>query len=516
MYENNYLAWRLSAPSEAKRAEDFLVLPQQSQRLTYDDFFLGAEKMAHVIQSLGLKADDRVLVYTGKSANCLQLYFACLIGGFIYVPINPELPIEDLSYFISDAEPALVICSDDNAAHVSHLLTDKAGVNVLTLNTDESGTLALQRDLQTERFTAVKRTGSDIAAILYTSGTTGRPKGAVHTHHSLWSNAETLTHCWRFSSSDVLIHALPIFHLHGLFTATNLVLASGAKCRFLPRFDAQSVLSEMPHATVLMGVPPFYMQLLKQADLTQAAAGMRLFISGSAPMLPQTHSEWRERTGKTILERYGMTEASMIASNPYAGDRKPNSVGFPLPGVEVRIVDMQTGQQVDAGDVGMIQIRGPNLFAGYWRKPEKTAEDMTSDGFFISGDFGRYDKDAYLYVLCRAKDAILTPSGIVLPKEVEELIDSDPAVAESAVIGVPSQSGSVLPVAIIVAKPGANISISQIEARISGQLEAYQRPARYIELEQMPRNAMGKVQKAALRETFADSLSTPQVNRAYA
>ncbi|MEN3794597.1 AMP-binding protein [Fulvimarina sp. MAC3] len=510
MYDANYLAARLASGSAENRDSAFLVLPEKGEQISYQQFFADAERIARVLSNEGLTVGDSVLVYAPKSAVSLELYFGCLIAGFVYVPINPGLPIDDMSYFLADVTPKAIVCGSSDLEQMTRE-AEAFGAAIFTLDGDETGTLVDARDEAEPGYEAADREDSDIAAILYTSGTTGKPKGAVHTHYSLWSNAEALVASWKFTREDVLIHALPIFHLHGLFTATNVILASGGSCRFLPRFDADAVLKEMPVSTALMGVPPFYMQLLERAALEEAAKSMRVFISGSAPMLPQTHRAWRERTGKTIIERYGMTECSMIASNPYDGERKPNTVGFPLPGVTVRITDVKTGKTVPAGGVGMIEIKGPNLFREYWNKPDKTAEDHTSDGFFISGDFGRSDAEGYLSVLCRVKDAVFTDSGTVLPKEVEELIDEDPAVAESAVISVPAGNGSAAPVAILVAKPGARIDVSAIETSIAGRLEAFKQPARYIEIDTMPRNAMGKVQKAVLRETFASALEPVRV-----
>ncbi|EAU41868.1 malonyl-CoA synthase [Fulvimarina pelagi HTCC2506] len=507
MYDANYLATRLAAGSAENRDAAFLVLPDLDRHITYKQFFAGSERIARLLSDRGLAAGDRVLVYAPKSATSLELYFGCLIAGFVYVSINPGLPIDNMSYFLSDVEPKAVVCGEKDRVAMARE-AEGSGAHLFTLDADETGTLIDARNAVEPGFQAVPREAADIAAILYTSGTTGKPKGAVHTHHSLWSNAEALVASWKFARDDVLIHALPIFHLHGLFTATNVVLASGGSCRYLPRFEPKAVLDEMPVSTALMGVPPFYMQLLETRELEQAAKNMRVFISGSAPMLPQTHRAWHERTGKTIIERYGMTECSMIASNPYDEARKPNTVGFPLPGVTVRITDVKSGETVENGHFGMIEIKGPNLFREYWNKPEKTAADHTEDGFFISGDFGRYDADGYLSVLCRVKDAVFTSEGTVLPKEVEEILDEDAAVAESAVISVPTPSGSAAPVAILVANPGAQIDTERLKSAVDAKLDAFKQPVRYIPVGTMPRNAMGKVQKAALRETYATCLET--------
>lgn len=504
MHKANYLASRLSRAGSTRLNKTFITHGKPGQQdpgeqTTFSRFFENAAKSARLLSKLGVKPDDNVLVYAPKSVGSIELYFGCLLAGAVYTPVNPAVPADDIGYFVDDARPSLIITDD---ARMRAAFAGKPDiVPVLTLNEDETGSFIDQRNQQDADFTAVERRATDAAAILYTSGTTGRPKGVIHTHGSLWSNAEVLTRLWKFDDSDVLIHALPIFHLHGLFTAMNVLLASGASCIFLPRFDTDTVLSLMPRSTVLMGVPPFYMSLLDDPRLTDASPTMRVFISGSAPMLPQTHAAWHEKTGKMILERYGMTECSMIASNPYVGQRKPNSVGFPLEGTEIRITDMKTKAPLPNGEIGMIEIRGPNLFKEYFKKPEKTAEDMREDGFFISGDFGRYDDEGYLYVLGRVKDGIFTTDGVVIPKEVEELIDAEPGVAESAVISVPHPDQGNVPVAIIV---GTAVDSAAIEAALRRQLPAYKVPVRYIQQDALPRNAMGKVEKAELRATNAD------------
>ena len=437
---------------------------------------------------------DRVLVYAPKSVASLELYFGCLLAGAVYTPVNPAIPLADIGYFVEDAHPALIIC--DETRQRACLEARGGSIPVLTINADESGSFIERRDTYAAGFRAVVRSKEDPAAILYTSGTTGRPKGVVHSHQSLWSNAEVLARSWSFTEEDVLIHALPIFHLHGLFTAMNVLLTAGASCIYLPKFEVEQVLNVMPRSTVMMGVPPFYMALLEDPRLGAASNNMRVFISGSAPMLPQTHRAWQDKTGTMILERYGMTECSMIASNPYAAERRPNSVGFPLDGTELRITDMKTGTPLPRGETGMIEIRGPNLFSGYFNKPEKTAEDMRGDGFFISGDFGRFDAQGYLHVLGRVKDAIFTKSGVVMPKEIEEWIDGQPGVAESAVISVPHPDEGNVPVAMLV---GSQLDLSAIAAAADRDLPVHKAPFRYVEVPELPRNAMGKVQKAELR-----------------
>jgi malonyl-CoA/methylmalonyl-CoA synthetase len=349
------------------------------------------------------------------------------------------------------------------------------------------------------------RADDDLAAILYTSGTTGRSKGAMLTHRNLASNTEALLEAWRFTEADRLIHALPIFHTHGLFVACNMALAAGATMIFLTRFDADEIITEMAEATVLMGVPTFYTRLLQSPRLDGlATAGMRLFVAGSAPLLAESHAEFSARTGHAILERYGMTETCMIASNPYDGERRPGAVGFPLPGIEVRIADRETGAAVTQGEIGAIEVRGPNVFKGYWRMPEKTAAEFRPDGFFITGDLGLIDADGYLRIVGRDKDLVISGGYNVYPKELEALIDELPEVLESAVIGLPHPDLGEGVTAVVVPRPGAHPDAAQVMSALSGKLARYKQPKRVILVDELPRNVMGKVQKAELRSRFAD------------
>jgi malonyl-CoA/methylmalonyl-CoA synthetase len=343
----------------------------------------------------------------------------------------------------------------------------------------------------------------DLAAILYTSGTTGRSKGAMLTHRALASNSETLRDVWRFTGDDVLIHALPIFHTHGLFVATNVTLMAGGSCIFLPGFDAGAIMAAMPKATALMGVPTFYTRLLQQEGLAEAAKGMRLFVSGSAPLLSETHDRWRAVTGHAILERYGMTETNMNTSNPYDGDRRAGTVGFPLPGVELKICDPETGAALAQGEIGVLEVRGDNVFAGYWQMPEKTAEELREDGFFITGDLGKMDEDGYVHIVGRAKDLIISGGFNVYPKEVEALIDDLPGVLESAVIGVPHPDFGEAVVAVVVPQSGADVTEAGVMAAIAGELAKFKQPKQVIVLPELPRNTMGKVQKVALRAEYS-------------
>jgi malonyl-CoA/methylmalonyl-CoA synthetase len=357
-------------------------------------------------------------------------------------------------------------------------------------------------------FAAVARGADDLAAILYTSGTTGRSKGAMMSHENLASNARALAALWRFTADDALIHALPIFHTHGLFVATNVTLVSGCRLIFMPRFDADAVIAVLPRATAMMGVPTFYTRLLDHPGLTrEAVANMRLFVSGSAPLLAETHDRWRDRTGHAILERYGMTETNMITSNPYDGDRRAGTVGFPLPGVEARVCDPATGAELPRGEIGSIEVRGPNVFKGYWRMPEKTAEEIRADGFFITGDVGVYDADGYLSIVGRSKDLIISGGYNVYPKEVETLIDALPGVRESAVIGLPHPDFGEGVAAVVTLEPGATLAPEAVIAALKPDLAAYKLPKRVFIADELPRNAMGKVQKKALRDRHADAFA---------
>ena len=376
---------------------------------------------------------------------------------------------------------------------------------VESLGVARDGTFAEKIATAPAEFETVARASDDLAAILYTSGTTGRSKGAMLTHENLSSNAVTLIDCWRFTSADRLIHSLPVFHTHGLFVAVNVALMSGATMIFMNRFDPDAVIAAMPGATSLMGVPTFYTRLLDHPGLgREPCVNMRLFVSGSAPLLAETHAAWRERTGFSILERYGMTETNMIASNPYDGERRPGTVGFALPGVSVRIAEQDSGAPVPGGEVGVIEVRGPNVFAGYWRMPEKTAQEFRADGHFITGDLGRIDADGYFHIVGRAKDLIISGGFNVYPKEVESEIDAIDGVLESAVFGAPHADFGEGVTAVVVARPGTALTESAILAALGGRLAKLKAPKRIIVVELLPRNAMGKVQKAALRETYKD------------
>src|SRR5215218_6348866 len=480
------------------------IVTPAGEAISYADLTALSGRLANVLAARGVKPGDRVAVQVEKSVPALVLYLATVRAGAVYLPLNTAYTLAELEYFIRDAEPSLVVCDPGKRDGVTQLAA-KVGASVETLDARGQGTLTGAADVAPEAFETVQRVGDDLAAILYTSGTTGRSKGAMLTHDNLVSNALTLKEVWRFTAEDVLIHALPIYHTHGLFVASNVTLFSGASMIFLPKLDADEVLGLMARATALMGVPTFYVRLLQHPGLTrEAAAGMRLFVSGSAPLLAETHREWSARTGHAILERYGMTETNMNTSNPYDGDRVPGAVGLPLLGVSVRITNPDTGEELAANEIGMIEVKGPNVFKGYWRMPEKTAVEFRPDGFFITGDLGKMDGKGYVHILGRSKDLVITGGFNVYPKEIEDEIDAIPGVFESAVIGVPHKDFGEGVTAVIVRSKEAEVDERSILAALEGRLAKFKQPKRVVFVDDLPRNTMGKVQKNVLRETFSD------------
>ena len=479
-------------------APDAPALITDDRTRTYGDLERETARFANALFAAGVGPGDRVAVQVEKSVANLVLYLATVRAGAVFLPLNTGYTIPELAYFLGDAEPSLVVC-DPAVREQVHTIAGAARVE--TLDADGQGSFSALAARRAETFATVERGPDDLAAICYTSGTTGRSKGAMLTHRALASNAETLVDLWRFTSRDVLIHALPIYHVHGLFVATNVAMMAGAAMLVQPKFDAGAVLAAMARATCLMGVPTFYTRLLAQQGLTaQAVAGMRLFVSGSAPLLAQTHQAWTARTGKPILERYGMTETGMNTSNPYDGDRVAGSVGLPLPGVVLRIVDEATGAVLGAGEIGMIEVKGPNVCAGYWRNPEKTAAAFREDGFFITGDLGVIDDQGYASIVGRDKDLIISGGLNVYPKEVETEIDALAGVAESAVIGLPHPDLGEAVTAVVAANALSGLTESAVLAALAGRLAAFKRPKRVLFTDELPRNAMGKVQKAHLRE----------------
>jgi malonyl-CoA/methylmalonyl-CoA synthetase len=486
---------RMPAPEAPfLRAED-------GRTITYGDLLARSQEIAQALVALGVVPGDRVAVQVDKSPDALILYVACVRAGAVLLPLNTAYTPAELAYFFGDAEPRLVVCAPGREAEMAKIAGAAA---VATLGRAGEGSLLAASPGGVADFASVARGPDDLAAILYTSGTTGRSKGAMLTHENLASNARVLVDLWRFDRNDVLIHALPVFHTHGLFVASNVVLFSGASMLFFERFDPARVIAAMADATVLMGVPTFYVRLLEQPGLTAAAtAGMRVFISGSAPLLPETFRAWRERTGHTILERYGMTETNMNTSNPYDGERVAGTVGLPLAGTDVRITEPESGRPLAAGEIGMIEVRGPNVFRGYWRMPEKTASEFRADGFFITGDLGMIDGRGYVHILGRSKDLVISGGYNVYPKEVEGEIDRIDGVVESAVIGLAHPDLGEGVTAVVVPAPGAMLDEAAVIGALEERLARYKQPKRVLFVPELPRNTMGKVQKKALRETFA-------------
>jgi malonyl-CoA/methylmalonyl-CoA synthetase len=485
----------------------FMTTPSQgnlgARRFSYGDVQRLSARAASALVSLGVRPGDRVAVQVEKSPEALFLYLGALRAGAVFLPLNTAYTPSEVGYFAGDARPTVFVADPSRRDALGPSLA--AVPHVETLSADGSGSFAALSAAQPDSWRDIDRGPDDLAAILYTSGTTGRSKGAMLTHANLCSNAETLVETWRFTADDVLIHALPIFHTHGLFVATNVVLMAGASMILLQKFDPAEVIALFPKSTALMGVPTFYTRLLNRPELTrEAAKGMRLFTSGSAPLLAETHKTFRERTGHAILERYGMTETSMNTSNPYDGERVPGSVGFPLKDVEVRVTDPETGLPLGVGETGMIEIRGPNVFAGYWEMPEKTKAEFRPDGFFISGDLGLIDERGYVHVLGRGKDLVITGGYNVYPKEIELAIDALPGVTESAVIGLPHPDLGEAVTAVVVAENGQAPSEAEIIATLRADLASYKLPKRVVFVDALPRNTMAKVQKNILRERYSD------------
>lgn len=470
---------------------------------SYADMVEASARYAGALVSLGVKPGDRVAVQVEKSIEALMLYLGTVRAGAIFLPLNTAYTPAEIEYFLGDAEPSVFVC-DPSKADALRPYAEKAGARLETLGVG-TGSLIEKAAAASGEFADVAREADDLAAILYTSGTTGRSKGAMLSHENLSSNALALVDYWRFTKDDVLLHALPIFHTHGLFVATNTVLLAGASMILLPKFDPEQVFKYLPQATCMMGVPTFYVRLLQDQRLTPASTKhMRLFVSGSAPLLAETHREWRERTGHAILERYGMTETNMSTSNPYDGERVAGTVGFPLPGVSARVVDPETGKVLGRDEIGMIEVRGPNVFKGYWRNPEKTAAEFKADGFFITGDLGKIDPAGYVHIVGRGKDLIITGGYNVYPKEVEVEIDEMQGVVESAVFGCAHPDFGEGVTAVVVVRPGAEVTAASIQKALDQRLAKFKLPKQVFVVDDLPRNTMGKVQKNLLREQYKD------------
>lgn len=496
--QNLFTFLRAHFPSDRSRP---FIETEEGRVVTYRDLESRVDRYALFLERSGLRTGDRVAVQTEKSPEVIFLYLACVKAGLVYLPLNMAYEREELRYFVGDAEPRLFVASPERESPVRELAVETGGMSVLTLDGSGGGSLTEGLAHLEGGHRTVEASGEDVTAILYTSGTTGRPKGAMLTHGNLSTNAATLARIWGFREDDVLLHALPIYHVHGLFVATHCVLLSGSSMLFLPRFDAGKVAELLPRATVMMGVPTHYTRLLGDPRLTgPRCASMRLFISGSAPLLEETHEAFRSRTGHAILERYGMSEAGMITSNPLEGERKPGTVGFPIPDVEVRII-RDDGHEAAAGEVGELEMRGPNVFKGYWRQEEKTKAEFTPDGFFKSGDLASADADGRVSIVGRSKDLIITGGLNVYPKEVERCIEELEGVEECAVVGLPDPDfGERVAAAVKKSRAGTDLTETHILDALDGKLAGFKRPKQVYFVDELPRNAMGKVQKNVLRD----------------
>ena len=511
--DNLFAALRAAFPSDLDAtAVEAIGADGVSLFYTWRDLDQASARMANLLASLQLPARSRIAVQVEKSVEAMLLYLATLRAGHVFLPLNTAYQSAEIEYFIANAEPAVVVCSPANFGWVSKIAFQAGTQSVFTLGDDRSGSLLERAAHHSDEHLPVASGADELAAILYTSGTTGRSKGAMLTHGNLLSNAQVLKEYWGWQPDDVLIHALPIFHVHGLFVAIHGALLNGSKMLWFAKFDPAAVIARMRDATVFMGVPTLYVRMLADARLTRAAAAhMRLFVSGSAPMLPETHAAWQERTGHRILERYGMSETIMLTSNPWGPDaaqggqseRRPGTVGFALPGVGVRVLT-DAGAAAAVDEIGNIQVRGPNVFPGYWRMPEKTAEEFTADGWFKTGDVGRIDARSYVSIVGRSKDLIISGGYNVYPAEVESFINELPGVAESALVGVPHPDFGEVGVAVVVAKPGAQLQAQPLVDALKGQLANFKIPKRCFVVDELPRNTMGKVQKNLLRAQYQE------------
>jgi malonyl-CoA/methylmalonyl-CoA synthetase len=476
-----------------QRADAQALLCDDGTQLSYTGLRHFAGQFAARLRERGIVPGDRIVVQVEKSPAAVALYLACLQVGAIFVPLNTAYTDAEVGYFLDDAQPALFV--HDPAREALWGQSVALGQDAQSIFWAEA--LRGGPDLD-----VTSRAADDVAAICYTSGTTGRSKGAMITHGNMTSNAETIIALWRFSSRDCLLHILPIFHVHGLFVALHCALLSGASILFERSFAPARVRALLPKASVMMGVPTHYTRLLGDPDFAQAGcASMRLFLCGSAPLLAETHDRFAERSGHRILERYGMTEAGMITSNPYDGDRIAGTVGYALPGVEAR-VRSDEGALAEPGAVGTLEIKGPNVFSGYWQMPDKTRQSFTDDGWFITGDLVTLDEDGRVTIVGRAKDLIIAGGYNIYPKEIESVIDDMPGVEESAVIGVPHLDFGETIIAVIVSE---GVTEAMVSDWVTERLARFKHPRRIAFVESLPRNAMGKVQKAELRSRFADT-----------
>ncbi len=495
--ENLFAALRAAFPADLTA-----IAVETDTGLNYSwlDLERATAMLANLLVSLKLPAGSRIAVQVEKSVEAMLLYLATLRAGYVFLPLNTAYQSAEIEYFIGNAEPAVVVCSKKNFGWVSKIAFKAGTQNVFTLDDDRTGSLLDRATHCSDKHTVALMQADDLAAILYTSGTTGRSKGAMLSHGNMLSNALVLKDYWGWKPGDVLIHALPIFHVHGLFVALHGALINGSKMMWCARFDPKFVVGKMPEATVFMGVPTLYVRLLNEPELDKKAVrNMRLFVAGSAPLLIETFNDWQQKTGHTILERYGMSETAMLTSNPYKGERRGGTVGFALPGVSLRVQD-DDGKLLAVDEIGGIQVKGPNIFKGYWRMPEKTKEEFTADGFFKTGDVGKIDKRGYIIIVGRSKDLIISGGYNVYPAEIEGYINDLPGVAESALVGVPHSDFGEVGVAVVVAKPGVILQADAIVAALKSKLANFKIPKMCFVVPELPRNTMGKVQKNLLRE----------------
>jgi malonyl-CoA/methylmalonyl-CoA synthetase len=511
---NLFSALRAAFPSDLQATA---VETDEGLRYSWADLERATAMMANLLKSLDLPEGSRVAVQVEKSVEAMMLYLATLRAGYVFLPLNTAYQSAEIEYFIGNAEPAVVVCSGANFGWVSKIAFKAGTQHVFTLNDDRTGSLLDRAAHHSDQHQTVSRKADDLAAILYTSGTTGRSKGAMLTHGNMLSNALTLKDYWGWKTTggpdghgDVLIHALPIFHVHGLFVAIHGALINGSKMIWMAKFDPKRAIAHMAKASVFMGVPTLYVRMLAESSLNKASVkNMRLFIAGSAPLLIETFTEWQARTGHTILERYGMSETAMLTSNPYAADkrygqqseRRGGTVGFPLPDVSLRVRG-DDGLDLPVGEIGGIQVKGPNVFKGYWRMPEKTAEEFTADGYFKTGDVGKVDERGYVTIVGRSKDLIISGGYNVYPAEIEGYINEMKGVAESAVVGVPHPDFGEVGVAVVIAKPGAAVQPDAIIAELKAKLANFKIPKKCFVVTELPRNTMSKVQKNLLRDQY--------------
>ena len=497
--ENLFAALRAAFPADLNA---IAVETDNGLNYSWRDLERATAMLANLLVSLELPAGSRIAVQVEKSVEAMLLYLATLRAGYVFLPLNTAYQSAEIEYFIGNAEPAVVVCSSKNFGWVSKIAFKAGTQNVFTLDDDRTGSLLARAAHCSDKHTVAVKSADDLAAILYTSGTTGRSKGAMLSHDNMLSNALVLKDYWGWKPGDVLIHALPIFHVHGLFVALHGALINGSKMIWCAKFDPKFVVRKMPEATVFMGVPTLYVRLLNEPGLdNNAVRNMRLFVAGSAPLLIETFNEWQTRTGHTILERYGMSETAMLTSNPYKGERRGGTVGFALPGVTLRVQD-DDGKSLGTDEIGGIQVKGPNVFKGYWRMPEKTKEEFTADGFFKTGDVGKIDPRGYITIVGRSKDLIISGGYNVYPAEIEGYINDLPGVAESALIGVPHPDFGEVGVAVVISKPGASLKSAEIIGVLKSKLANFKIPKQCFVVPELPRNTMGKVQKNLLREQY--------------